>query len=173
VKFLTDSQTLAPFSDDLVSIGWDVRTVYEEGVSEEKLDAVLVGYARALDRVFVSFDQLTGASGAQVAAEMSMRGGKVIQIRKGPEQPLYRALGRLLFNHPDWYPFLTAGDGMVTVHDNRQAPGLQTPAEYSQSITQTYRHHFAEYQQRWRNRQKAPMKRRIRKKRPRDMQSFI
>ena len=173
LKFLTDAQTPKPFSDNLVKLGWDVRTVQEEGVSEEKTDAVLVGHARQLGRVFVTFDELTRASGAQVAAEMGMRGGKVIQVRKGPQQHLYRALGRLLFNYPDWYPFLEAGDGIVTIHDIRQAPGLQTPAEYSQSVTQTYRHHFTEYQQRWRTRQQAPRKKRIRKKRPPTQQRFV
>ena len=84
MRYLTDSQTPKPFSDDLSKLGWDVRTVYEEDVSGEKVDAVLVGYAGQLGRVFLSFDELTGASGAQVAAEMSMRGRKVIQIRKGP-----------------------------------------------------------------------------------------
>ncbi len=172
MRVLTDSQTPRRFSDLLTSIGWDVRTVYEESVSDAA-DPTLVGYARQLGRVFLSFDTMKGATGAQVAAEMSLRGGKVIQLRRGPQQHRYQALGRLLFYYPLWHPFLEDGDGMVVLHDTIRLPKLLTPAQYSQSITSTYRLHFTEYRQKWRDRQQVPKKRHIRKQRPPAQQGLI
>ena len=152
-----------PFVGYLEGIGWDVRTVYQENKADEKVDAFLVAQARELDRIFLGFDRFKGISGAQVAAELTMRDGKVVQISRGPEQPLLRALGKLLFHHPEWEPFLKKNDGIVTLHDVNRAPKLLTPREYSQVISQTNLVHFHEYKQKWQSKQQAPKKRKYRK----------
>ena len=44
--FLTDAQTDQRFVDMLRRLAWDVRTVHEEGMSNEKLDYLVAARAR-------------------------------------------------------------------------------------------------------------------------------
>lgn len=60
MKFFTDAQVPQPFVVLLRALGWDVRTVYEEGTSEEKEDFQHLITAREQGRTFVTFDILTG-----------------------------------------------------------------------------------------------------------------
>ena len=117
MKYLTDAQFPQPLVDLLRKIDWDVRTAFEEGTEGEADDSQHIIHSRDLGRVFVTFDLLRGQSGARVAAELILRGGKVVQIRNGPGQPLMKALGRLLFHYPEWQPFLAKGDGVAVVSD--------------------------------------------------------
>lgn len=142
-----------------------MRTVYDEGVHQEKVDAILIGYARGLNRIFLSYDELKAQSGAEVAAELTLRGGKVIQIRGGPEQPTLRALGRLLFHHADWYSFLENNDGIAIISDIKRDPKLLTPDKYSQTFGRTNRVHFIDYMQAWHDKQRAPVRTRARRRR--------
>ena len=117
-------------------------------------------------------DLLRGQSGARVAAELILRGGKVIQIRNGPEQPLMKALGRLLFHYPEWQPFLTKGDGVAVISDIRNPCKLYTPQEYSQTIHDTSRPHFDEYLDYWKAKGIRPPRRRQRQRDSQQAQLF-
>ena len=172
MKFLTDAQFPHPLVELLRRVGWDVRTAYEEGTEDEADDSRHIIHARELGRVFMTFDQLRGQSGARVAAELILRGGKVIQIRNGPEQPLMKALGRLLFHHPEWQPFLTKSDGVAIVSDIRNPCKLYMPHEYSQTIQAIARRHFDEYLEHWRARGVMPPRRRPRKPTPQQAEMF-
>jgi hypothetical protein len=127
VKFLTDAQFPQPLVDLLRRVDWDVRTAYEEGTEGEADDSRHIIHSRDLERVFMTFDLLRGQSGARVAAELILRGGKVVQIRNGPEQPLMKALGRLLFHYPEWQPFLVKRDGVAVVSDIRNHSRPKSP----------------------------------------------
>ncbi len=161
MKILTDSQTPMPFVRLLRALGWDVRTVYDEGTEGEKEDYRHLINARGQDRVLLTYDYLKGESGAKVAAELLLRGGRIIQIRQGPEQPLLRAVGRLLFHHPDWYPFLQRNHGVALISDIRYNCRLFTPEQYSQTISSVARPHFEEYLRYWEEKGIRPPRRRV------------
>ena len=172
MKFLTDAQFPQPLVELLRRVGWDVRTTYEEGTEGEADDSRHIIHARDLGRVFLTFDQLRGQSGARVAAELILRGGKVVQIRNGPEQPLMKALGRLLFHYPEWQPFLVKRDGVAVVSDIRNHCKLYTPHGYSQTIRDLNRPHFDEYLSHWEAKGVLPPRRRQRKPIPQQAEMF-
>lgn len=153
--------------------GWDgIRTAYEEGTEDEADDSRHIIDSRGLGRVFMTFDLLRGQSGARVAAELILRGGKVVQIRNGPEQPIMKAAGRLLFHHPEWQPFLAKSDGVAVVSDIRNDCRLYTPDEYSQTIHDIARPHFDEYLRHWKAKGVSPPRRRPQKSIPQQTQMF-
>lgn len=172
MKFLTDAQFPEPLVDLLRKVGWDVRTVYEEGTEGEADDSRHIIRSRSLARVFLTFDTFRAESGARVAAELVLRGGKVIQIRGGPQQPLMKALGRLLFHYPEWHPFLAREDGVAVVSDIRHPCRLYTPADYSQTIRKLDRPHFDQYLRYWEEKGIMPPRRRSRKSPPQQSQMF-
>ena len=101
----------------LRNLGWEVETVREHNWENEKHDYVLVARARELGRVFLTFDRLRKTSGIEVAREIHENGGRVIVVAGGPDQPIERAVGRLLFHHPEWFPFLRESEGWVYISD--------------------------------------------------------
>lgn len=163
LRFLTDTQTPQPLVEMLRALGWDVRTVYEEGTEEEQDDVNHLIKARSLGRVLITFDQLRAESGARVAAELLLGGGKLIQITRDPAQDLHRALGRLLFHYPDWYPFLDVSHGVAVVSDINRNPRLYTPRQYSQTVSSSSKRHFEEYVAAWEVKRREPS--RVRRRR--------
>ena len=143
--FLTDSQTNQRFVEILQKLEWDVRTAYEESLAGKAKDYLLVIRANQLKRTLITFDELAGESGALVARELRTYGGKVLRIMGGPEQPPYRALGKLLFHHENWYPFLDTHDGVVVISDTKQSCRLYTPEMYHQTYHQTDAKQFEDY----------------------------
>lgn len=107
----------AKFVEHLRWLRWEVETVYEHGIDKEKDDARLIAWARALGFVFLSFDMFRADQGVRVAEEIRLRGGKVIVIAGGPNQPVERSLGKLLFHHPQWHADLSREDGWVQLGD--------------------------------------------------------
>ena len=172
MKFLTDAQVPYPLVELLRRIGSDVRTAYEEGTEGEADDSRHIIHSRNLGRVLLTFDTFRAESGARVAAELLLRGGKVVQIRGGPDQPLMKALGRLLFHQPEWQPFLATRDGVAVVSDIRNHCKPYTPHEYSQTIRKLDRPHFDEYLRYWEEKGIAPPRRRPRKPTAQQSQMF-
>ena len=117
MNLLTDSQVPQPFTVLLravgTELGWKVDTVYQHHIQHEKKDARIVAWGHANDFVIVTLDDLKAESGAEVAREIRDRGGRVIVISGGPQQPIERAVGKLLFHMEVWLPFLESGDGRV------------------------------------------------------------
>ena len=172
MKFLTDAQFPQPLVELLRKVDWDVRTAYEEGTEGEADDSRHIIHSRNLGRVFLTFDTFRAESGARVAAELILRGGKIVQIRGGPEQPLIKALGRLLFHHPEWQPFLAREDGVAVVSDIRNHCKLYTPHEYAQTIRKLDRPHFDEYVRYWEAKGISPPRSRPRKPAAQQSQMF-
>ena len=172
MKFLTDAQCPQPLVELLRRLDWDVRTASEEGIERERDDSRLLIHSRDLGRVLLTFDLLRGQSGARVAAELTLRGGKMIQIRNGPGQPLMKALGRFVFHHPEWQPFLAKSDGVAVLSDVRTPCRLYTPSEYSQGIQRIARPHFDEYLDYWAAKGILPPRRRPKKPNPQQGQMF-
>ena len=171
MKFYTDAQASRVFVDILRQLGWDVRTVYDQGTAREKQDYLHVQQATSLGRIFISFDYLRGESGAKVARELASNGGRVIKIGGGPDQSPLRAVGKLLFHHPDWEPFFRENDGFVDISDIKRNPRCYLPAAYLQRTDPTGAQQFIEYlqrrQERREERQRQPRARRP-QIRPRD-----
>ncbi len=153
----------------ITNIGWDVRTSLEEGrardiedhVWSRQSDAEQLAIARDLDRILISFDQFKGKDGAEVAAELHLNGGWIIQIASGPDQPIYRALAKLLWHYDQWTTFLGTQHGAVLLRDLRQNPDVYTVEAYraTKLISDSTRHYFDEYMDSWRDReipQRAP-----------------
>jgi len=165
MKLLTDSQTSALFVDALRKLGWEIETVYQHGLEREKDDARLVAWARTFDFVFLTFDNLRGEQGARVAREIRERRGKVISIWGGPNQSIERALGRLLFHYPDWFPFLERYDGRVDITDLRNLCKMLPRSKLRGSFRQTGERQFEDYIEK-RTRPRATEARPRRRRRP-------
>jgi hypothetical protein len=148
VKFLTDAQTNFIFVDQLRKLGFDVETVYEHGVHKEKADERLVAWARTFGLVFVTFDQLRAETGVRVHEEIRLRGGKLIMIGGGPQQPVNRALGKFLFYHEEWYPRLSNEDGKFRIHDIKKSFEWKSRADLQQLFVKANPQHFDQFLQR-------------------------
>ncbi len=146
----------------LRKIGWDVWTSLEEGRARNVQDAVwsrisdaqqLIA-SRTLDRILTSFDAFRGRDGAEVAAELKLHGGKVVQIVSGSQQSTYRSVAKLLWHCEEWTNFLQTNDGVVVLSDLRQQPKCYTVDEYNQKpLTLSSRQYFDDYMAHWRERQ--------------------
>ena len=140
-----------------------MRTSLEEGRSRgiedhewsRISDAEQLATAKGLDRVLFTFDGLNGRDGAQVAAEIQLNGGWIIQVSGGPQQPPYRALAKLLWHYDQWTEFLRDQHGVVLLRDPRQAPVFFTVDEfYNRKVVSIQnRHYFDEYITRWNERE--------------------
>ena len=117
MKFLTDAQVNAHVVRMLRALGWQVETVEEHGIADSSPDEWLVAWARERGFVFLTFDAFSGMTRAKVMAELRGNGGKVLQVHGGPEQPPERAVGRMLFHYPEWFPWLKEHDGLATLSD--------------------------------------------------------
>ena len=118
-------------------------------------DAEQLATAKGLDRVLFTFDDFKGRDGAQVAAELQLNGGWIIQVSGGPEQLPYRALAKLLWHYDQWTEFLRDQYGVVRLRDLRQTPDLFTVEEYfnRKVVSVPSRHYFDEYITRWNERE--------------------
>lgn len=125
-------------------------------------DVVWVKHARKHRRISITFDELTAKQGEEVSQELRLRGGKIIRLQGGPEQDKYRALGKLLFHYPDWYPFLFTNNGVSVIADIRiQSCKNYTPEKYHQKYHPIDAVQFTEYLEK---RSRRPYKPRPRKK---------
>ncbi len=158
MKFLTDSQTRISFVWMLRQIGHEVRTALEEGLQQE-VDAKLVARANLLGAIFLTFDDLRGQSGMEVAQEIAVNGGKVIRIGGGPDQPDEKALGRLLFHWPEWYRRLDKRDGLVEISDIKQNIKWYPRGHIRMRIRPVHRPAFDEYLKERKEARKKPLKR--------------
>jgi hypothetical protein len=101
----------------LRKLGWDIETAHEAKLDGKVKDVNLLIYARGHDRIFLTFDKLDGEEGENVGRELRTNGGNIIQIHGGAEQSKYRAIGKLLFYYPEWYPFQVKCDGVSVISD--------------------------------------------------------
>ena len=97
-------------------LGFDLRSFHEVpelgGVRD---DVLILKWARAHRRTLLSVDLFRKDTGKRMRDEVSRRGGRVIKVGGGPEQPMTRFLGKLLFQQEYWEPFLLEGHGWVHV----------------------------------------------------------
>lgn len=149
----------------LRKLDWDVETVYQHGMGNEKSDAKLVSYAHSIGRVFVTFDKLRRDTGFEVAREMIENGGRIISIGGGPQQLPVRALGKLLFFSPEWQPFLSKNDGRAFIRDIKHDCQLVRASEMRTSREVSDQPNFETYLQNREAARKAPPKRRLPRKR--------
>lgn len=156
MRFLTDAQASQRFVTLLRALGFDVETVHEHGWGTEPDDEKLVGQARQLGRIFVSFDEFGGDVAVRVAQEIHEYGGRVLRILGGPEQQPERALGRFLFHLPDWQPFLERNDGLVILSDLKNSCRMHLRTEIRAIIRRSNQPMFDEYLRSLAERQRRP-----------------
>ena len=110
--------------------------------------------ARNLERTLITFDKLDGKDGAEVAAELQLEGGSIVQISSGPSQPIYRALAKLLWHFEAWTTFLSNQHGAVVLRDLRQNPDLITVEEFhaKKVLSESSRDYFNDYISAWNER---------------------
>ena len=149
----------------LRKLGWTVRTSLEEGrlrdvedhVWSEISDAQQLSVAREHKRIFIAFDEFKGKDGAEVAAELQLHGGWIIQISRGPNQPLYRSLAKLLWHFDQWMDFFQTQQGVVILRDLRNMK-TYTIEQYNQrAVTDSSRVYFDDYMARWKGRKLSPI----------------
>lgn len=148
MKFLTDAQTNILVVRMLQAIGWEVETVYDHGLDHEPDDARLVAWARDHGFVLLSFDEFRKDTRIRVDAELRERGGRVITVGGGPQQPPERAVGRLLFHHPEWYPWLSATEGRVHISDTKHNSRMLARGQERSELKVEHEPHFDAYLQR-------------------------
>jgi hypothetical protein len=130
----------------LILLGWDIETAQQANLTGKIDDVVWVIYARKHNRIGITFDKLRAEQGEKVARELRLNGGHVIRIQGGPEQNEYRAVGKLLFHLPEWYPFLTSNNGVSVISDVRTASCKNcTPEVYHQKYHHVDAEQFTEY----------------------------
>ena len=145
-------------------LGWDIETAEEAGLTGKIDDTKWVKHARRYRRISITFDELRAGQGARIALELRRYGGKIIRVQGGPEQDKYRAVGKLLFHFPDWYPFLVANDGVSIIADIRkQSCRNYTPEQYQQSFYPIEAEQFTQY---LKTRKHRPFHHRKRKRKP-------
>ena len=143
-------------------MGWDIETAKQAGLTGKIDDVVWVKYAREHKRISLTFDELRAEQGIRVTRELRLYGGQIIRLQGGSDQNKYRAVGRLLFYYPDWYPFLSKSDGISVISDVRnQVCKNFTPEAYHQKYHRTDAEQFKVYLGK---RIKKPYKHRPRKK---------
>ncbi len=147
-------------------MGWDVVTSLQEGRARGIQDAVWsqipdaeqLKAARELGRILLSFDKFAGRDGAEVAAELQLNGGRIVQITAGSAQPYYHSLAKLLWHFEEWIAFLQAQQGVVVLHDLKQTPTCYTVERYGErTVKLSSRHFFDEYIAHWKERPLAEL----------------
>jgi hypothetical protein len=164
LNFLTDAQTNIRVVEMLRALGWHMETVYEHGLGNEPADERLVAWARDHGFVFLTFDYFRGMTRPRVMAELRERGGKVLQVLGGPEQPPERAVGRLLFHFPDWSPSLDSQDGLAVISDIRHNCKFFPAAELRVEARAEPERQFEEYLRRRTEAETRPLKPRARRR---------
>ena len=144
MKLLADWQCRASVEKTLRQLGWDIVAARDTELPGTADDHELVDYAHSVGRIFLTFDRLRGASGALVAKQIREVGGRVLKVRGGPQQDSYRAVGRILFHHSEWVPFLCEQDGVADLSDLKQCK-LFTASEYLQLAYPTGAEQFEHY----------------------------
>ena len=148
----------------MLLLGWDVETAWQAKLDGKINDVKWVKYARKKDRIAITFDEFKASQGVKIAHEWRLHGGKIIRVSGGPQQDRFRAVGKLLFHYPDWYPFLLDSEGISIIADVRkQSCHNYTPEEYHQKIDSTDSEQFTKYLEKRRHR---PYHRRKRKHKP-------
>lgn len=100
----------------LVALGFDVMDKRKvEDTKWENDDVELLRWARRNKRILIGFDLYKGMTGPRLDNELRRKGGRVITIAGGPNQPTSRALGKLLFHQETWEPFFRGGHGKVRI----------------------------------------------------------
>jgi hypothetical protein len=165
VKFLTDVQARISFVWTLRQLGHEVTTAHEQNLDQEKDDSKLVARAHVLGAVFLTFDDLRAQSGMRVAREIAVNGGRAIRIGGGPDQPDERALGRLLFHWPEWYPKLKRNDGLVEISDIKQSIRWYPRGRIRMRVRPIDQPAFDEYLREREAARKKPLKRSRRRRR--------
>jgi hypothetical protein len=165
LKFLTDAQVNLKLVEILRKLEWDVETVYQHNMGTEKSDANILAFAHSIGRVLISFDKFKKDVGYEIAAELVLNGGRIIFIGGGPEQPVERAVGKLLFFQDVWLPFLEKNDGRARIRDIKQDCQLARASEIRASIEMSNRSNFDAYLRKREAARKGPVKRRPRSKR--------
>ncbi len=143
----------------LQALDHHVETAFDHGLASEKDDSRLVAYARMYGFVFLTFDDLRGEQGAKVNWEIRQRGGKVLHVGGGPEQPPERAVGRIMYHWPEWFEFLASQDGRVDLHDVKNPCKLSPRTRLGGTVEITDARHFDEYLDRLEEAKMRPLKR--------------
>ena len=173
MKFLTDTQTPMPFVECLRLLGWDVVTVYQYDLQYEKDDAVILRKATELDRILITFDYLRGEQGVRIARELRDQGGQLIRISGGPDQPVLRALGKLLFHHERWLPWFAANEGRVVISDTRQVPSFTLRSDLSVNVQVLREPPFESYLEQKESARTKPRKARVRRRKVATQESLL
>ena len=144
MEYLADANVIQPVVDLLRSMNMDVLTAQEAGVAFKTQDYLLLQHARLSGRVWITFDYLQKEEGARVARELRMNGGKILQIRGGPEQDPRRAAGKVLYHWTAWHGELEAQDGLYRLSDLR-GTRFFTPGQFLQTAFPNGARQFEEY----------------------------
>jgi hypothetical protein len=153
-------------------LGWDVETAYEAGLSGKVDDVQLLIYAREHNRILLTFDTLKARHGEQIARELRINGGRIVQVRGGAQQEKHRIVGKILFHYQDWQQFLASGDGISIVSDLRPCRNLN-PEEYHHQYHRIDAEQFEKYLEHKRKSLLKPIKRRRKRKPPPEEQQSL
>jgi len=147
VRFLTDAQPVPEFVQKLRALDFDVidkREVLE--LQWENDDVQLLRWARRHQRILLGMDMYARTTGLRMNEEIRERNGRVLSIAGGPQQPVHRALGKLLFYQERWAPFFAEGHGRVTIttvgsseRDTAAKIKMQRPHELTRSVSRVVR----------------------------------
>ena len=156
-----DASVYAPVTDILLRLEWDVETAEQAKLTGKIDDTKWIIHARKEKRIAVTFDELKGEQGAKVSRELRKRGGSIIRINGAWNE--FRAIGKLLYHYPDWYPFLKTNNG-ISVISSIESVGFKnyTPEEYHLHYHKIDAELFTQYLNKRKKRTYHPRKRKTR-----------
>ena len=163
MKFLADIQTSILFVRALRLLGWDIARAQDHN-QDAKADESVLHVATSLNRVLITFDYFRPPTRVRVATELRDYGGRVIRIGGGPDQATERAIGKLLFHHPDWHPWLEANEGKVEIRDITQKLTLRSRSDIHAEIRHVDGDQFEPYLDHKKELRKRPLNRKPRKR---------
>ena len=113
----------------------DVTSVHEIGRSGLTDKEQLI-FARNNGYVLMTCDRYRHRDGQELRAEFASHGGRIIQIRGGPTQPIQEAVAKFLINYGKWEMQHSKVDG-ITAFQGANPFRFRSPEQFTPSLSYT------------------------------------
>ena len=150
-------------TDEDIPVGW-ARAINKVAAIEElglQLDATSVHdigrsgltdkeqliFARTNGYVLLTCDRYRHRDGQELRAEFATNGGRIIQIRGGPAQPIQEAVAKILINYGKWKGKHSKVDGITTFQGSNPFR-FRSPEKFTPSLAYSGDQQLAEYESR-------------------------
>ena len=150
-------------TDEDVPVSWahainKIAAVEEMGLHCEAISIHDIGRSGLVDKeqlifarengfVLMTCDQYRHQDGQALRAELLTNGGKIIQLRGGPEQPAHQAVAKILMHFSAWREKFSMENGVATFQA-ANAFRFRNPSRFAHNMSQTGEEQLIEYESR-------------------------